>query len=137
MALKPLELWDGTNTFCMGFRDGLPYWRWGWAPQGLRTRTQLRAARRRLGRGQEPFGLIVWKRGRRTALLYREDLTQPSRTQTPALLASVAAMERARRTCIECKTTYPYRMPKTRICGPCAEAAEIDATVAELCLQDA
>jgi hypothetical protein len=125
MALKSLTLWDGTHTFCMGRREGLPYWRYHWAPQGLRTRKQLHAAGRRLGRGQEPYGMIVWRRGRRTALLYREDLTWPARTKTAALLASVEAMERARRTCKACGTTYSYRLStKTRTCGPCMEAAD-------------
>lgn len=28
MALVDLELWDGRNVWCHGYRDGLPWWRW-------------------------------------------------------------------------------------------------------------
>jgi hypothetical protein len=122
MALVDLELWDGRHTWCHGYREGLPWWRWGWAPRELRTRKQIHAAGRRLARGQDPYGLIVWKRGKRTAALYRLDQTWPSRRKTPALLASVEAMERARRTCRRCRTTCERRLPtSTRMCGPCMD----------------
>ncbi|WP_431910059.1 RRQRL motif-containing zinc-binding protein [Amycolatopsis thermoflava] len=120
MALLDLELWDGRHTWCHGYREGLPWWRWGWAPAGLRTRRQIHAAGRRLARGQDPYGLIVWKRGRRTAALYRLDLTLPAARVTPAKRAAVAAMERARRTCRRCQRQRPYRMPmSTWRCWEC------------------
>jgi hypothetical protein len=120
MALVDLELWDGRNTWCHGYREGLPWWRWRWAPTGLLTKKQLHAAGRRLARGQDPYGLIVWKRGRRTAALYRLDLTLPAYRVTPAKLVAVAAMERGRRTCRRCRTIRPYRMPtSTWRCWEC------------------
>lgn len=129
MALVGLELWDGTHSFCWGFRDGVPWWRWGWAPRGLATRKQIHTAGRRLGRGQEPYGLIVWKRGTRTAVLYRLDRTLPARRKTPALLASVEAMERARRTCRRCHQQRPYRMPmSTWRCWECTAITETGDT---------
>jgi hypothetical protein len=122
MGLVDIELWDGTHTWCHGYREGLPWWRWGGAPRGLRTRSQVHAAGRRLARGQDPCGLIVWRRGNRTAALYRLDQTLPSRRKTPALLAAVQVMERARRTCRDCGQTYDYRMPtSTKTCWPCME----------------
>jgi ribosomal protein L37AE/L43A len=129
MGLVDIELWDGTHTWCHGYREGLPWWRWGGAPRGLRTRSQVHAAGRRLARGQDPCGLIVWRRGKRTAALYRLDQTVPSRRKTPALLASVEAMERARRTCRDCGETYDYRMPtSTKTCWPCMEKADHGTT---------
>src|SRR5690606_4924673 len=131
MALVDLELWDGTHTWANGWREGLPFWRWGWAPSGLATRRQVHAAGRRLARGQDPYGLIVWKRGTRTAALYRMDLTVAPRTKTPALLASVIAMETARRTCRDCKTVRPYRMPtSTWRCWECMASSDDYETVA-------
>lgn len=120
MALVDLQLWDGRNVWCHGHREGLPWWRWGWAPDGLHTRRQLHAAGRRLARGQDPYGLIVWKRGKRTAALYRLDLTLPAARVTPAKRAAVAAMEQARRTCRRCHEPRPYRMPlSTWRCWEC------------------
>lgn len=120
MVLENLELWDGRHIWCHGHRECLPCWRWGWAPAGLATRRQIHAVGRGLGRGQDPYGLIVWRRGRRTAALYRLNLTLPSRTKTPALRAAVEAMERGRRTCRRCRTVRSYRMPtSTWTCGPC------------------
>jgi hypothetical protein len=122
MPLVDVELWDGTHTWCHGYREGLPWWRWGAAPRGMSTRSQVHAAGRRLARGQDPCGLIVWRRGKRTAALYRLDQTVPSRRKTPALLAAVEVMERARRTCRGCGETRDYRMPtSTKTCWPCME----------------
>ena len=125
MGLVDIQLWNGTHTWCHGYREGLPWWRWGGAPSGLCTRSQVHAAGRRLARGQDPCGLIVRRRGKRTAALYRLDQTAPSRRKTPALLAAVEVMERARRTCRSCGETRDYRMPtSTKTCWPCMEAAD-------------
>jgi ribosomal protein L37AE/L43A len=122
MALVDLELWNGIHTWCNGYRDGLPWWRWGNAPTGLCTRTQIHTIGRRLARNQDLYGLIVWKRGKRTAGLYRLDLTLPARRKTAALLATVEIMEQARRTCRRCKKKQPYRMPtSTWKCWTCME----------------
>lgn len=125
MPLVDIELWDGTHTWCHGYREGLPWWRWGGAPRGLCTRSQVHAAGRRLARGQDPCGLIVWRRGKRTAVLYRLDLTRPSRRKTPALMAAVEVMERGRRTCRDCGETRDYRMPtSTKTCWTCMETTD-------------
>lgn len=86
----------------------------------MATKRQLHIVGRRLARGQDPYGLVVWSRGRRTAELYRLDQTLPAARYTPAKRAAVAAMERGRRTCRRCRTVRPYRMPtSTWRCWEC------------------
>lgn len=121
--LREIELWDGRHTWCWGYRDGLPVWRWGWAPSGLVTARQLREQRLRRRRGQDPYGLLIWRRrgcGEQVAALYRIDLAVPARRQTPAVLASIDAMCRAHRICRSCGRDTGYWLPmSTWRCDEC------------------
>lgn len=123
MAIHDLELWDGRQTWCHGWREGLPWWRWRWAPDGLMTRRQLHAAGRRLRPRQEPYGLICCHRGKRVGVLWRVDLTLPAARLTTAKRDAVAAMERGARTCPECHEVRDYRIPtSTKRCWICMAA---------------
>lgn len=90
-----------------GCRFGIPTYPYRWAPKGLLTIRQLRARGLRPG-GQQPIAQIMWRRGKRVAYLYREDLAKPKRTATPAQLAAIAKALRARRTCPVCRSEKPY-----------------------------
>ncbi|KAA2245892.1 hypothetical protein F0L68_41135 [Solihabitans fulvus] len=124
--LRDLRLWDGTWTWCSGFRDGLPWWCWGSAPAGLVTLSQLREQRLRRRAGQDPFGLLVFRKhgcGEQVAELYRVDLAVAARTYTLAVAASVAAMCRAHRTCRRCRREFDRYLPtSTWTCWPCMQA---------------
>ncbi|MFE6311685.1 RRQRL motif-containing zinc-binding protein [Streptomyces rochei] len=89
------------------------------APQGLATRRQLRDMGLRPG-GQEPAAQLIWRRGARTAWLYRIDLALPKRTPT---LAQERALDRAmaaRQTCPACRRRYRYCLPLKTL-GTCLE----------------
>ncbi|MEQ7008489.1 RRQRL motif-containing zinc-binding protein [Actinopolymorpha sp. B17G11] len=81
---------------------GLPAFRYGWAPDGLATRRQLRAEHLSPG-GHEPYALLLWRRDRAFAWLYRLDLAQPARTPTPAQQAALTRAMAARRWCAGCQ----------------------------------
>src|ERR1700722_20495387 len=74
-----------------GRRFGIPTYPFNFAPRGLLTMRQLRAAGLRPG-GQDPCAQILWRhrRSRRIAYLYRRDLALPKRTATAAQLAAIA-----------------------------------------------
>ncbi len=103
-----------------GTRHGLSTYPWKWAPAGLLTRRQLRAKGLRPG-GQHITAQILWRRGKRVAYLYREDLALPKRQATPAQLAAIAAALRARRTCPTCRAEKPYYIPRSL--GECLDCA--------------
>jgi hypothetical protein len=92
-----------------GTRHGLPTFPYHWAPDGLATRRQLRAAGLRPN-GQPVFAQILWRHRKqiRTAYLYRLDQAKPKRPATPAQLQAVAKALTARRTCRHCGITRPY-----------------------------
>jgi hypothetical protein len=103
-----------------GTRYGLPTFPYHWAPSGLLTIRQLRAKGLRPG-GQDVVAQILWRRGKRVAYLYREDLAKPKRHATTAQLAAIAKALRARRTCPRCGTEKPYYIPRsTGECNDCA-----------------
>ena len=103
-----------------GTRYGLPTYPYRWAPKGLLTVRQLRARGLRPG-GQQPVAQIIWRRGKRIAYLYREDLAKPKRTATAAQLAALAKALRARRICPVCGTEKPYCIPLSLgFCNDCA-----------------
>ena len=103
-----------------GTRYGIPTYPWRWAPKGLLTVRQLRARGLRPG-GQQPAAQILWRRGKRVAYLYREDLALPRRAATPAQLAALAKALRARRICPLCGTEKPYCIPLSLgFCNDCA-----------------
>jgi hypothetical protein len=99
-----------------GTRHGMPTYPYRWAPVGLLTTRQLRARGLRPG-GQDIAAQILWRRGKRVAYLYREDLAKPKRQATPAQLAAIGRALRARRTCPTCGTEKPYCIPRSR--GEC------------------
>jgi hypothetical protein len=113
-----VEFYDPT-----GHRYGFPTFPYRQAPDGLATRRQLRADGLCPG-GPDPVAQILWKHRaqRRTAYLYRRDLAAPKRTASPAQLAVIAAMLRARRTCRHCGVTYDYYIPRSTgaclVCEP-------------------
>lgn len=123
---REVELWDGRWVLCRGLRDGLPVFGWGDAPAGLVTRSQLAEQRLRRRRGQDPVALLVFRKrgcGEQVAELFRVDQAVPSRTRTPALLASVEAMNKAHRTCRRCGREFDRYLPtSTWKCWPCMEA---------------
>ena len=91
----------------------------GGHPPGLLTTRQLRARGLRPG-GQDIAAQILWRRGKRVAYLYREDLAKPKRQATPAQLAAIDRALRARRTCPACGTEKPYCIPRsTGECNDC------------------
>lgn len=91
---------------------GLPTYPYRWAPPGLLTVRQLRAKQLRPG-GQDIAAQIIWRRGRRVAYLYREDLAKPKRTATPAQMAAIQKALRARRICSTCGVEKPYYIARS------------------------
>ena len=104
-----------------GTRHGLPTYPFHWAPSGLLTTRQLRARGLRPG-GQNVAAQILWRRGKRVAYLYREDLAKPKRQATPAQRIAIEAALRARRTCTGCGTEKPYYIRRsTGLCNDCEQ----------------
>lgn len=113
-GIQNCELWDGRHAWCWGYVDGLPAFRWGWAPTGLATRRQLQQRRLRRSRGQDPYGVLVWNSrrfGSRTADLYRVDQAIPSREMTPRWRASLAMAYLAHCTCRGCGQEFNSYLP--------------------------
>jgi hypothetical protein len=104
-----VEFYDPT-----GSRYGFPTFPYRYAPNGLATLRQLRAAGLRPG-GHDPVAQILWRHRaqRRIAYLYRSDLARPKRTATPAQLAAIGKALLARRTCRHCGTVRPYYIPRS------------------------
>ncbi|MFI5614696.1 RRQRL motif-containing zinc-binding protein [Amycolatopsis sp. NPDC051903] len=124
--LHDVQLWDGTWTWCYGFRDGLPVWKWGTAPAGLVTKSQLWEQQLRRRRGQDPFGLLVFRKrgcGEQVGELFRIDLALASRRKSTRWLASIEAMRRAHRTCRRCGTEFEHYLPtSTWKCWSCMKS---------------
>ena len=111
-----IEFYDPT-----GSRYGLPTFPFHWAPDGLATRRQLRAAGLRPD-GQDPAAQILWRHHAqvRCAYLYRLDRAKPKRLPTPAQLGAVHTALTARRTCRHCGITCGYYIPRrTGACLTC------------------
>lgn len=104
-----------------GARHGIPTYPFHWAPSGLLTIRQLRAKGLRPG-GQDVIAQILWRRGKRVAYLYREDLALPKRQATPAQLLAIAKALRARRTCPTCGVEKTYYIARSK--GECNECAD-------------
>jgi hypothetical protein len=104
-----------------GDRYGIPTYPYRWAPKGLFTTRQLRAKGLRPG-GQHVCAQILWRRGKRVAYLYREDLAKPKRAATSAQLAAITKALTARRTCAICRQVKAYYIP--RHLGECLDCAE-------------
>jgi hypothetical protein len=106
-------------------QDGLPTFSYRNAPDGLVTMRQLRNEGKCPG-GCGPVAQIVWRRGRRWALLYRRDLAQDSPGATTAQLVALHRANLALRTCRgACGLTFPHRLPRStgRRCWSCSTAS--------------
>ena len=113
-----------------GEEYGIPTYPRKLAPEGLATRRQLRAKGLRPN-GQDVVAQILWYGRRdpktgmrviRAAYLYRVDLAAPVRPMTPGLWRAHHAMMRARRTCPDCRVTYPYVI--STALGSCSGCAD-------------
>jgi hypothetical protein len=106
-----------------GTRYGTPTFPYHYAPKGLMTRRQLRAANLAPG-GHDPIAQILWKHreGTRRAFLYDSKLAVPKRTPTQAQLDAVRKATTARKICPSCGVEQPYCLPKSL--GECLDCAE-------------
>jgi hypothetical protein len=104
---------------------GIPTYPWRWAPDGLKTRRQLRAMGLRPG-GHDPVAQIVCRRGKRFAWLYDLALAVPKLPMTPAKQAALDRAMAARQTCPDCGRRYEACLPLKTLgsCWFCAEGAE-------------
>jgi ribosomal protein L37AE/L43A len=123
--LHDVELWDGRRVVCAGFRDGLPVWGYNAAPAGLVTKKQLWSQKLRRHRGQDPVGLLVFRKrgcGEQVAELFRIDVALSSRPMSARWRRSIQAMNRSHRTCRECgRVAKKYRPTSTWKCWPCTK----------------
>ncbi|MGW1765332.1 RRQRL motif-containing zinc-binding protein [Streptomyces sp. NPDC002073] len=110
-----------------GATYGIPTYPWRYAPDGLATRRQLRAAGLRPG-GQPVVAQLLSPRRRREPLvahLYRVDRAKPVRSMTSRKWGALALAMLARRTCPECRTDAGYVIPASLgMCVMCADADE-------------
>lgn len=104
-TIQQHEMPDGSTAWCWGEIDGLPAFKYGWAPSAIVTRSQLQTRRLRRSRGQDSYGVLFWHSARfgfRTANLYRVDHAVQSRTMTPRWRASLTMAYLAHCTCRGC-----------------------------------
>lgn len=124
--MRWIPLWDGREAFGR-WVDGLPAFRFGWAPAGLMTRRQLRERGLCPG-GHGPFALLVWKDDKQWAHLYRVDLAAPKRVPTLRQRAALAKAMRARRWCPGCGRDVGYCVStRLGICDRCDERQAVHA----------
>ena len=117
------EQWGWQPTAWL--EDGLPTWRWRFAPRGLVTRRQMREAGLAPG-GREPVARVVCRRGRRWAALWNVTDLVPKRTPTPAQLEALGRALAARRWCPACRRDVGYCVPSSL--GRCVDCDDL-ATV--------
>lgn len=108
-----------------GARFGVPTFNYRHAPRGLATRRQLAAKGLTPGR-QGIAAQILWRRGRRRAFLYREDLARPKREATPAQMRAIMRAWVALSTCPTCGREFDHYIP--RRFGECLECHEAGAS---------
>jgi hypothetical protein len=116
MSNRYLDGLAGRGTFITfydptGARFGLPTYPYRYAPAGLATLRQLRAAGLRPG-GQDIAAQILWRKGKRVAYLYDIARAKTKRVATPAQLAAIQRALRARRICVSCGVEKPYYIPR-------------------------
>lgn len=126
--IENCELWDGRNVWCWGQIDGLPAFKWGWAPDGLATRDQIHrmSPKRQLSRGQDPYAVLFWHSSRfgfRTANLYRVDQTRRAFPETPARRRARRQAYLAHFQCAAGHRSPRYVHPTYRLCDACMDAA--------------
>lgn len=100
---------------------GLPAWSWRSAPHGLLTRRQMREAGLAPG-GTDPVALVLCRRGRRWAHLWRREDLVAKRTASPAQLAALDRAVAARRWCPSCRRDAGYCIPRSL--GECLDCAD-------------
>lgn len=124
-TVQQIDLWEGSEHECWPGRmvDGCPTFGFRLAPPGLVTRRQLRAEGLCPG-GHEPFGRLVWKRGRRFAWLYVKERARRSRRATPAKQASLRKAMAARQTCAAGHVADHCVRKSDRLCGDHAVLAD-------------
>lgn len=113
-SIQDHALWEGRTVWSWGFIDGLPTFKYGWAPTGLLTKNQLQAQRLRRSVGQYLYGVVFWhsrRFGFSTASLYRIDQAIPSREMTPRWRASLTKAYLAHCTCRRCGREHDYYLP--------------------------
>src|SRR5215211_4464811 len=120
-------VWGGVWYPTAGLVDGLPAFRFRAAPTGLVTRRQLRAAGLCPG-GHAPVAVLVWRRGRRRAWLYRLDVAAPKRQSSAAQVTALGRAMAARRVCCSCGRDVGYCVPtSTRQCWACFSVSDAAA----------
>jgi hypothetical protein len=108
-----------------GSRYGMPTFPYRFAPDGMATMRQLRAAGLRPG-GQPIAAQILWRGGARVAYLYHLHHALPKRTATEAQWVAIRKALQARRTCVSCGLVRDYYIP--RRLGECLDCAPNDRT---------
>lgn len=109
-------------------QNGLPTWRYGWAPRGLLTRRQMRAQGLAPG-GAIPVAQVVVRVQRRhrhevRARLWDRGQLVAKRTASPAQLVALEHAMAARRWCPSCSHDVGYCIPTSL--GQCAACAFAD-----------
>jgi len=117
---RPHRFYDPTGEWY-----GIPTYPYRWAPDGLATMRQLRAAGLRPA-GQPVAAQILWRRGDRVAYLYRVDAARPKRTATAAQLVAIDKALAARRVCLTCGESKRYYIP--RRWGECLDCVDLAAS---------
>lgn len=127
--ITDVELWDGRTVWSWGTIDGLPAFKWGWAPEGLATRDQLHGMepQLQLSRNQDPYAVLIWNGpyGFRTADLYRTDQAAPKQPFTFRRKASLTLAYLAHFWCTSGHEVDRYVHPRHRMCADCLEAADL------------
>jgi hypothetical protein len=100
--------------------DSLPEYRWGEAPENLRTKRQL--AEQGLRPGGPQVATLRWGTSRRPkhAALFDAAIAKPKRQMTAAQRAALEAARAAQRTCFVCQQDVGYVL-KGGICSKCTE----------------
>ena len=110
-----------------GKRWGFPTYAWGWSPEHLLTKRQLRARDLRPG-GHGPVAQLRW--GEKSwAYLYDSHLAQPVRKMTPGRQRTLDAMMRVRSTCRQCGHVADWCLPQKfgRVCVECGGGYDLAA----------
>lgn len=123
--ITEVELWDGRIVWCWGTVDGLPAFRWGHVPDGLLTLAQLHERDLQRRRRQDPYAVLVWRGGRRTANLWRVDQAVPRQPFTPRRRASLTLAYLAQHVC-RCGREHDY-YARVHGCAQCSPAEGVTA----------
>lgn len=125
MSVTWIDLWEGSTVprWPGHLVEGMPTFGFRLAPPGTATRRQLRADKLCPG-GREPFGKLVWKRGRRFAWLFVVDHARSSRIPSSSQLQALDNAMTVRRTCAAGHVAGHCVRLSDRLCGDHAFEAE-------------